>query len=145
MAANESSIDHVDTRHLAKCDVLQALARRGRGHKISYTAYENALDVVLPFAPVPLQSTAWTLAESGVSANFSYATRADIARVYAQQEAFARLANELAVDFRPLVFARDVDFFLVARNAALDCTYVTAGEDRLRSALQSEIPKLTAR
>ena len=143
MTSNEAAIDRVHARHLTKCGVLQSLARRGRGHKISYTAYQNALDVVLPFGPTPVEATAWNLAEtSGISANFEYATRANIARAYAQQEAFARLANELAVDFRPLVFTRDVDFFLVARNAALDCTYVTAGEDRLDATYRNEIAKL---
>jgi hypothetical protein len=130
-------------RHLAKCAVLQNLARRGRGHKISYTVYQNALDVVLPFVTPPVEATAWNLANaSGVSANFDYATRADIARVYAQQESFERLTSELAVDFRPLIFTRDADFFLVARNAALDCTYVTIGEDRLGATYHDEIRKM---
>jgi hypothetical protein len=143
MTANDTAIGRLHARHLTKCGVLQALGRRGRGRKISYTAYQNALDAVLPFAPPPIVATAWSLAEtSGVSANFDYATRADIARVYAVQEAFGRLGNELAVDFRPLVFARDADFFLVARNAALDCTYVTAGEDRLRATYRAEIERL---
>jgi hypothetical protein len=143
MASNETAIGRIHARHLTKCGVLQKLARRGREHKLSYTAYQNTLDVVLPFAPPPVEATAWNLADtSGVSANFDYATRADIARVYAQQEAFGRLANELAVDFRPLVFTRDADFFLMARNAALDCTYVTTGEDRLGATYRNEIEKL---
>ncbi|MBD5656773.1 MAG: hypothetical protein IAI50_16565 [Candidatus Eremiobacteraeota bacterium] len=99
MESNENAIARIHARHLSKCGVLQTLARRGRGHKLSYTAYQNALDVVLPFAPPPLESTAWDLAQtSGVSANLAYATRAAIARVYAQQEGFGRLANELATD-----------------------------------------------
>ena len=143
MGSNETAVSRIHARHLKKCDTLQLLARRGRGHKISYTAYQNTLDAVLPFAPPAVQSTAWSLADtSGVSANFDYTTRADIARVYVQQEAFGRLANELAVDFRPLVFTRDADFFLVARNAALDCTYVTTGEDRLDATYRDEIKKL---
>jgi hypothetical protein len=121
MALNEAAIARVHGRHLEKCAILQRLERRGRGHKISYTSYQNTLDAVLPFAPPPVESTAWNLADAaGVSANFDYATRADISRVYALQQNFGRLSNELAVDFRPLVFTREADFFLVARNAALD-------------------------
>ena len=143
MSGNEAAIERVHARHTQKCAALQALARRGRGHKISYTDYQNTLDVVMPFAPPAVQSTAWNLAKtSGVSANFNYAMRADIARVYSQQDLFGRLANELATDFRPLVFARDVDFFLVARNAALDCSTVTAGETRLQATYRAEIAKL---
>jgi hypothetical protein len=143
MAGNQATIGRMHPHHLTKCAVLQTLARRGRGHKITYTAYQNTLDQVLPFTPPPLESTAWNLAEtSNVSANFNYATRADIARVYVQQEAFNRLADELAVDFRPLVFTRDADFFLVARNASLDCTYVTSGEDRLVAVYTKEIANL---
>jgi hypothetical protein len=139
MTANAATIDKLHPLHLRKCTILQSLARRGRGRKITYSAYQNALDGVLPFAPPPSQSTAWDLAESsGVSANFPYATRAAIARVYAQQRAVDRLASDLAVDFRPLIFARDADFFLVARNAALDCTYVTSGEDRLAASYGRE-------
>ena len=82
------------------------------------------------------------MAGEGTRLRFNYATRADIARVYVQQEAFNRLADELAVDFRPLVFARDADFFLVARNASLDCTYVTSGEDRLVAVYTKEIANL---
>jgi hypothetical protein len=125
MSSNQAAIEHIHARHLAKCGLLQRVGRRGRGHKISYTVYQNALDAVMPFAPPAVQSTAWNLADSsGVSANFAYAERADIARVYAQQESLGRLGGELAVDFRPLVFTRGADFFLVARNAALDCTYI---------------------
>ena len=143
MSGNAVAVDRIHPRHLKKCAVLQTLALRGRGRRLSYTAYQNALDSVLPFAPPVVQSTAWSLADtSGVSANFDYATRADIARVYGQQENFNRLASDLAVDFRPLVFTRDGDFFLVARNAALDCSYVTGGEARLAVAYRAEIAKL---
>jgi hypothetical protein len=144
MAANQGLVTRVHPRHLAKCALLQSLARRGRGHKVSYTAYQNTLDAVLPFAPPPVESTAWTLSEtSGVSANFDYATRSELSRVYAQQATFSRLASELAVDFRPLVFNREADFFLVARNAAFDCTYVTSAEDRLTATYRAEIAKLS--
>lgn len=143
MSANAAAIDRYHPRHVAKCDLLEALARRGRGRKISYTAYQNTLDAVMPFAPPPVQSTAWDIAvTSGVSANFDYATQADIARVYSEQANLERLGNELAADFRPLIFARDVDFFLVARNAALDCSFLVRGEDRLQSTYRSEIAKL---
>lgn len=143
MTSNDALVRRLHPHHLAKCGVLQNLARRGREHKISYTSYQNAIDTVLPFVPPAVDATAWNLANaSGVSANFDYATRADIARVYAQQESFERLTSELAVDFRPLIFTRDADFFLVARNAALDCTYVTIGEDRLGATYHDEIRKM---
>jgi hypothetical protein len=143
MTFNDTLIRRAHPRHLSKCGILQTLARRGRGHKISYTEYQNALDAVLPFVPPAIDATAWNLANAGgVSANFNYATRADLAHVYAQQESFGRLASELAVDFRPLVFTRDADFFFIARNAALDCTYVTMGEDRLEATYRNEIEKL---
>jgi hypothetical protein len=143
MSVNENMIGRLHPTHLKKCGVLQNLARRGRGHKITYTNYQNTLGTVLPFAPPPVQSIAWNLADSsGVASNFDYAKRADIARVYAQQEIFNRLASELTADFRPLVFTRDVDFFLVARNAALDCTSVTSAEDRLEKAYRTEIGRL---
>jgi hypothetical protein len=143
MSGNVATIERVHARHVKKCGVLRALAQRGRERRVSYTAYQNALDAVLPFAPPPLQATAWNLADvSGISANFDYGTRADIARVYGQQSNFDRLAGDLAVDFRPLVFTRDGDFFLVARNAALDCTDVTTGEERLVLAYHAETARL---
>jgi hypothetical protein len=143
MASNEALVDQMHAGHLAKCSVLQTVARRGRAHKISYSEYQNALDAVLPFVTPPVEATAWSLAnESGESANFNYATRAGIARVYSQQEAFGRFGANLAVDFRPLIFTRDADFFLVARNAARDCTNVTMFEDRIGATYRSESANL---
>jgi len=143
MTSNDALVRRLHPHHLAKCGVLQNLARRGREHKISYTSYQNAIDTVLPFVPPAVDATAWNLANaSGVYANFDYATRADLARVYTQQDSFGLLANELALDFRPLIFTRDADFFFIARNAALDCTYVTLGEDRLEATYRNEAEKL---
>jgi hypothetical protein len=143
LAANEALVVRVHPHHLAKCSALQALARRGRGRRITYTAYQNTLDAVLPFTTPGVQSTAWELAQSsGISANFDYATRSDIAHVYAQQQSFVQIGRDLALDFRPLVFERDGDFFLAARNAAFDCTAVTSGEDRLSATYRTEIAKL---
>ena len=42
MSSNETAIGRIHARHLSKCGMLQNLARRGRGHKLSYTAYQNA-------------------------------------------------------------------------------------------------------
>jgi hypothetical protein len=78
----------------------------------------------------------------GASAILDYATRADIARVYSQQAAFSRIADNLAVDFRPLNFTRNGDFFLAANNAARDCTSDTMFEDRLEATYRNAIEKM---
>lgn len=146
VASNEALVAHLHARHLTKCSALQTLARRGREHKISYSEFQNTLDTILPFVMPPVQATAWSLANaSGRSANFDYASRADLARVYSQQQAFSRIGDDLANDFRPMDFTRDADFFLVARNAARDCTIDTMFEDRLEAAYRNEIVKLQAR
>jgi hypothetical protein len=143
IASNEALVAHLHARHLTKCSTLQTLARRGRAHKISYTEFQNTLDAVLPFVMPPVQATAWSLANaSGESANFDYAARADLARVYSQQQAFSRFGDDLSADFRPVDFTRDADFFLVARNAARDCTNDTMFEDRLEATYLNEIKKL---
>ena len=143
MASNKVLIGQMHARHLTKCGVLQTLARRSRSHKVSFTDYQNALEAILPFVTPPMEATAWSLANaSSESANFDYATRVDLSRIYSQQQGFSRFGDDLAVDFRPLVFTRDADFFLVARNAARDCTYVTMFEDRLEATYRNEIEKL---
>jgi len=140
---NAQSIARVHPRHVAKCQVLQRLAQRGADRRISYTDYQNALGRVLPLVVPPLESTAWTIAvTSNVSSNFDYGTRADLTRLYNSQQRFLDLSNDLQSDFRPLVFTRDLDFFLVARNAALDCSYVVAGESRLSTAYGQEAMRL---
>jgi hypothetical protein len=144
LSSNEALVTRLHSRHLTKCSALQTLARRGREHKISYTEFQNTLDTVLPFVMPSVQSTAWGLANaSGESANFDYATRADLARVYAQQQAFSRFGDDLSADFRPVEFTRDADFFLVARNAARDCSIDTMFEDRLGATYQNEIKRLS--
>lgn len=143
LTADDASVMRYHASHVRKCAVLQKLAERGRGHVITYTNYLNALDAVLPFAPSPTEDVAWQLAEtSGTSVNFDYTTRADLARVYQEQQRFEHLGDNLNADFRPLIYARDIDFFLVARNAALDCSYVTNGEERLTKIYRAEIAKL---
>jgi hypothetical protein len=146
MAANQTSINHFHAHHVAKCAILSELADHGRDHVVTYTNYINALNRVMPFAPSPTQNIAWQLAEtSGTSVNFDYSTRADLARVYQQQEQFERLGDNLSSDFRPLVFTRDDDFFLVARNAALDCSNITHSEERLVTIYDMEIRKMNTR
>jgi len=97
----------------------------------------------LPFVMPPVESTAWGLANaSGESAHFDYAARADLARVYSQQQAFGRLGDDLAADFRPMEFTRNADFFLAARNAARDCSIDTMFEDRIEATYLNEIKNL---
>jgi hypothetical protein len=84
------------------------LARLGREHIVSYAAFQNTLDEILPFVMPQTEATFWNLANaSGESMNIDYAARADIARVYSQQQIFSRIGDKLADDFRSQDFTRN--------------------------------------
>jgi hypothetical protein len=95
MSVNENMIGRLHPTHLKKCGVLQNLARRGRGHKITYTNYQNTLGTVLPFAPPPVQSIAWNLADSsGVASNFDLpSARTSPASTLSKKSSTGSLAN----------------------------------------------------
>ncbi len=140
MHDNRALIARVHERHKQRCAILTTLAARGRGRRISLTTYLNALDRVLPFVPPPLESTAWQLSQNGgVTTHLAYADRAALTRVYAQQQTFVSLGADLAADFRPVLYERTGDFFLVTRNAALDCSLIVRGEARLDTVYANEI------